>query len=733
MPRTPDRHPGESDDEGIVLENVSPGQDPTTAGGIRYVDGSFRLKDVTGVFNPRTISSPGGTDTQVQFNDGGSTFGGDSGLTYNKTTDTLTITGDLAVNGGDLTSTSATFNLLNSAVTTLSVGSGATTINMGNSSGTNIISGTTKFPNGISGSLTQSGATAGSVFFAGTGGVLSQNNSNLFWDNTNVRLGIGTTTSDNRFNVYTTSANGTDGLRVFGGATTSNVRIRPAMSAGANNNIVQAGDSGIIFDAGSVDSGAFVITPWASSTSGLRMTSSGDVGIGTASPGTRFHVYSGATDEVARFESTGNPYISLFDTGVRQGYFYSNASSVELVAENSKPLYLQGATEIRFRTNTSADRMIINSSGDVGIGTTSTDGARLKLYIPDSSGPTVGLLIHSGTLGSVVNSGVAYNASTLATFRYSNGNTSLLTIKGIRHTAGSDWTSASTRIQQVTDSTNQAYIDFNPAGSTGLNAMAFGTTNSERMRIDTNGNVGIVNTAPQALLHVGDGADAPSIGNTVLHVSAAGTTNLAIRDSTNNVELMNYAYSGGGLIGTATSHSLGIRVGNSTKLTLDTSGNATLENGNLIIGTSGKGIDFSITASDPSGMSNELFDDYEKGTWLPAFAATSNSWTYTANAGKYTKIGNIVHATFTIWINVRTGSVNNALSLSGFPYSFNDNDISTLIYSTGNLGGSAFLNPATSASGTSAIFVVSTGAAAAAGANIAPSGTIYYGSITYRT
>jgi hypothetical protein len=39
-----------------------------------------------------TISSaPGGSDTQVQFNDGGS-FGGDAGLTYNKTTDTLTAT-----------------------------------------------------------------------------------------------------------------------------------------------------------------------------------------------------------------------------------------------------------------------------------------------------------------------------------------------------------------------------------------------------------------------------------------------------------------------------------------------------------------------------------------------------------------------------------------------------------------------------------------------------------------
>ena len=32
-----------------------------------------------------------GSDTQVQFNDGGSAFGGDAGLTYSKTTDTLSI------------------------------------------------------------------------------------------------------------------------------------------------------------------------------------------------------------------------------------------------------------------------------------------------------------------------------------------------------------------------------------------------------------------------------------------------------------------------------------------------------------------------------------------------------------------------------------------------------------------------------------------------------------------
>lgn len=55
-----------------------------------------------------SIPAPG-SDTQVIFNDGG-VLGADSGLTYNKTTDSLTITGDLTING--TTTTIDTTNLI---------------------------------------------------------------------------------------------------------------------------------------------------------------------------------------------------------------------------------------------------------------------------------------------------------------------------------------------------------------------------------------------------------------------------------------------------------------------------------------------------------------------------------------------------------------------------------------------------------------------------------------------
>ena len=98
-------------------------------------DRTITLPDATG-----TVALVAGSDTQVLFNDGGSALGGDSGLTYNKSTDTLTVTGDVAVNGGDITSTETTFNLLNSTVTTLNIG-GATssTINLGATGGTSTV------------------------------------------------------------------------------------------------------------------------------------------------------------------------------------------------------------------------------------------------------------------------------------------------------------------------------------------------------------------------------------------------------------------------------------------------------------------------------------------------------------------------------------------------------------------------------------------------------------------
>ena len=100
-------------------------------------------------------------------------------------------------------------------------------------------------------------------------------------------------------------------------------------------------------------------------------------------------------------------------------------------------------------------------------------------------------------------------------------------------------------------------------------------------------------------------------------------------------------------------------------------GDQTLSTGNLVIGTNGKGIDFSAT-SQPSGMTSELLNDYEEGTWTPAFSVETPgtlSVTYGGRYGNYVKIGKQV--TVTGYISVDSfsrGTGVGSLLITGLPY-----------------------------------------------------------------
>lgn len=97
-------------------------------------------------------------------------------------------------------------------------------------------------------------------------------------------------------------------------------------------------------------------------------------------------------------------------------------------------------------------------------------------------------------------------------------------------------------------------------------------------------------------------------------------------------------------------------------------GDVTLANGNLIIGTSGKGIDFSAT---PGTGTSELLNDYEEGTWTPVlrFGGATTGITYIAGYqnGLYTKIGSQVTLTGVIYLSSK-GSATGTATLIGLPY-----------------------------------------------------------------
>lgn len=96
-------------------------------------------------------------------------------------------------------------------------------------------------------------------------------------------------------------------------------------------------------------------------------------------------------------------------------------------------------------------------------------------------------------------------------------------------------------------------------------------------------------------------------------------------------------------------------------------GDYVFNDANLVIGTSGKGIDFSATASGSGTMTSELLADYEEGTFTPTVSSGVTSPTYSANTGTYTKVGNIVY--FHIYIGFSGGTKNtDGFTISGLPY-----------------------------------------------------------------
>ena len=96
--------------------------------------------------------------------------------------------------------------------------------------------------------------------------------------------------------------------------------------------------------------------------------------------------------------------------------------------------------------------------------------------------------------------------------------------------------------------------------------------------------------------------------------------------------------------------------------------NLTITDGDLVVGTSGHGIDFSATAnSSVTGTGNqaELLADYEKGTWTPA--DNNGNVTFAQKQGSYIKIGDQV----TAWGFINTPSSvsdTNAVQISGLPF-----------------------------------------------------------------
>ena len=248
----------------------------------------------------------------------------------------------------------------------------------------------------------------------------------------------------------------------------------------------------------------------------IRIDSSGNVGIGETSPLSLLHVKSGDSGASAvesgsflTVESNGNSAIQMLSGTSSNNYIYfgdsgdTNTGSIQ---------YSHGANALIFRVNGGSERLRIDSSGRLLVGSTSNHGDE-KLLIQGSASGSTGNSILTLRRGSD-----AGNGDGLGQVNFADTRTSSLYAQ----------------IFGVADAAPGAN-DF--PGRLVFSTTADGASSpTERMRIDSSGNVGIAASGGQATYT--DYAKAIVFGSSsettlgfVLRTGTSGTSSIAFADN----------------------------------------------------------------------------------------------------------------------------------------------------------------------------------------------------------
>jgi len=326
--------------------------------------------------------------------------------------------------------------------------------------------------------LTITELTPGSVLFAGAGGLISQDNSNLFWDNTNKRLGIGTSTPSQKLDVQGGNIN-TSGSLMTGGV----ARID------SSGNLINIGN---ITLSGTI-SGTYTIggTPTLASS----LTGSGSPNI------TGIGLLSATNLTISGTATTTN----LNVTGL------TNLATTTISTQLSVPLITSPSTltispSSNATTTITGPVILASQTGNVGIGTTAP---ATKLHILDNSvAPELRI---SSTLGVKL----TLEADT------DNVNESDQPVIELSQDGGI--------VKGMIGFFNSenAFSIYNTYGD----ALKLGTNNNPNMvYISSSGNVGIGTTAPATKLHILDNSVAPE-----LRISSTLGVKLTLEADTDNV------------------------------------------------------------------------------------------------------------------------------------------------------------------------------------------------------
>jgi hypothetical protein len=337
-----------------------------------------------------------------------------------------------------------------------------------------------------------------------------------------------------------------DGLTVDSGTVDTVATFQSSGDANAYVVVKDSGSSGGAF-IGAV--GTDTILGTGGSTERMRISSAGNVGIGTGSPSAGIDVVKTGSVTVGNFETDGNSTVTIKRTG-------ASATTSSIIASSGGKTTLASSGYTTFDTSGS-ERIRIDSSGNVGIGNTvasSMNGGANQLVVGSgSTGQGITLYSSASTAGSIhfadgTSGDAAYRGQLV--YNHSGDYMAMLTAAtermridasgrlGINNsspvemlTIGST-SDTNVRVQFLSSTTGANTIQFGDGTGASAysgyinythsdNALAFATGGSERMRIDATGNllVGTTSTIP-FLLTSGSGAGITSSG-TIMGASAA--------------------------------------------------------------------------------------------------------------------------------------------------------------------------------------------------------------------
>ena len=423
--------------------------------------------------------------------------------------------------------------------------------------------------------------------------------------------------------------------------------------------------------------GAFAIKDGTNNVERLHINSTGQMGLGV-SPSRHLDIKdSTGANRIVNIRGTGTSgaFLAFLDANT------TDDSKCRVGSIGGNSIGLRGDAH-HFQNGAGTDRMVIDSSGRLLIGTTASRTTNSHVPALQVSGTSY----HKSTVQIINNANDSTGAYLFLGKQRSGsagGNTIVQNndIVGQIRFSVADGTDMENQCAQI-----QATVDGVPGSNDTPGRLSFyttpdnSTTLTERLRIASTG---------QSLFRV-SGSQTTPINDGNVPVQIAETTGSmcyfgANKGSSYGSLFGHHTAFGGTVIRNILSDDIAFYTNNtSRKMTIRNNGNVEIENGDLKV-ASGHGIDFSSTG-DASGMSSELLDDYEEGTWTPTASGFTISTTYSA---RYTKIGRLVHINCYLQAATGTGTSQQP-HVGGLPFTSVGGN--TYSYGAGRIGTGSYNN-----------------------------------------